>query len=153
MFQIREAQKTDLKALMLLYTQLHNNNNNNKMPVIDNNIEQIWSDILSDPNHHIVVGVLEEKIVSSCVIVIIKNLTHNHRPYGLIENVITSKEFRGRGYATDILKFAKTIAQFENCYKIMLMTGSKKEAALNFYKRAGYNDKDKTAFIQWIDKE
>jgi hypothetical protein len=52
-----------------------------------------------------------------------------------------------------VLKFAKSIAESENCYKIMLMTGSKKESTLNFYKRAGYNDKDKTAFIQWIDKK
>ena len=83
---------------------------------------------------------------------IIKNLTHNQQPYALIENVITSEEFRGKGYATKILKYAKTIAESENCYKIMLMTGSK-GIYLNFYKKAGYNDKDKIAFVQWIDKE
>ena len=46
--------------------------------------------------------------------------------------------------------FAKEIAQKENCYKVMLLTGSKKESTLNFYERAGYNRNDKTAFIQWI---
>ena len=149
MIEIRESRKTDLKHLLALYTQL----NNNQMPIIDENLEQLWEDILSDPNHHIIVGIIEEKIVSSCVLIIIKNLTHNQRPYALIENVITNEECRGKGYATAILNFAKTIAESENCYKIMLMTGSKKESTLNFYKRAGYNDKDKTAFIQWIDKE
>lgn len=149
MIKIREARKTDLKHLLLLYTQLHNN----QMPIIDKDLEQIWNSILSDPNHHIIVGLVEERIVSSCVMIIVKNLTHNQQPYALIENVITDEEFRGKGYATKILKFAKTIAESENCYKIMLMTGSKKESTLNFYKRAGYNDKDKIAFIQWIDKE
>ncbi|HPD01386.1 MAG TPA: GNAT family N-acetyltransferase [Acetivibrio sp.] len=148
MINIRKAQKNDLENLLLLYTHL----NNNQMPIIDNNVEQIWDDILSDPNHHIIVGTIGEKIVSSCVIVIVKNLTHNQRPYALIENVVTCEEHRGRGYATEILNYAKEIAKRENCYKIMLMTGSKKESTLNFYKRAGYNDKDKTAFIQWIDK-
>lgn len=133
--------------MLELYTQLHDN----QMPKMDENLERLWNDILSDSNHHIIVGIVEEKIVSSCVIVIIKNLTHNQRPYALIENVITSEAYRGKGYATAILNFAKTIAQSENCYKIMLMTGSKKESTLNFYKRAGYNDKDKTAFIQWIE--
>lgn len=147
--EIREARKTDLKHLLALYTQL----NNNQMPILDENLEQLWKDILSDPNHHIIVGIIEEKIVSSCVLIIIKNLTHNQRPYALIENVITSEECRGKGYATAILNFAKTIAESENCYKIVLMTGSKKESTSNFYKRVGYNDKDKTAFIQWIDKE
>jgi len=32
----------------------------------------------------------------------------------------------------------------------LLLTGSKDESTLNFYKNAGYNCADKTAFIQWI---
>lgn len=35
----------------------------------------------------------------------------------------------------------------------MLLTGSKEESTLNFYRNAGYNSSDKTAFIQWIDKQ
>lgn len=38
-----------------------------------------------------------------------------------------------------------------NYYKMMLLTGSKEESTLNFYRNAGYNSSDKTAFIQWID--
>ena len=49
------------------------------------------------------------------------------------------------------LNFAKQIAEENNCYKMMLLTGSKKESTLNFYRNAGYNSSDKTAFIQWID--
>lgn len=37
-----------------------------------------------------------------------------------------------------------------DCYKMMLLMGSKKESTLNFYRKAGYNSEDKTAFIQWI---
>jgi hypothetical protein len=35
--------------------------------------------------------------------------------------------------------------------KLMLLTGSKNENTLNFYRRAGYNSEDKTAFIQWLE--
>lgn len=38
-----------------------------------------------------------------------------------------------------------------NCYKIMLLTGSKKKETLNFYGNEGYNSTDKTAFIQWLE--
>jgi hypothetical protein len=34
---------------------------------------------------------------------------------------------------------------------MMLLTGSKEETTLDFYKKAGYNSTDKTAFIQWIE--
>ena len=46
--------------------------------------------------------------------------------------------------------FAKKKACESGCYKIMLMTGSKEESTLNFYRRAGYNSEDKTAFITWL---
>lgn len=78
------------------------------------------------------------------------NLTHGQRPYALIENVVTHEAFRGKGLATACLDYAKKLAIGENCYKIMLLTGSKQESTLNFYRRAGYNSEDKTAFIQWL---
>ena len=34
----------------------------------------------------------------------------------------------------------------------MLLTGSKSEKTLDFYRRAGYNSADKTAFIQWLNE-
>ena len=34
---------------------------------------------------------------------------------------------------------------------MMLLTGSKEQKTLEFYKNAGYNCTDKTAFIQWLD--
>lgn len=143
---IREICETDLVGLLTLYTQLHDN----PIPEINLELNKLWSDILNDKNHHIIVAEEEGKIVSSCVCVIIPNLTHNQQPYALIENVVTDENYRGRGFATACLEYAKNIAKSNNCYKIMLMTGSKKESTLNFYERAGYNKKDKTAFIQWI---
>jgi len=79
------------------------------------------------------------------------NLTRNVRTYAFVENVVTHGEYRKKGYATDCLNFAKKIAEENHCYKMMLLTGSKEERTLNFYRNAGYNSSDKTAFIQWID--
>lgn len=143
---IREITTTDFEALMTLYMQLHHND----MPEDTEEIRQLWKQILDDKNHHIIVAEEDGQIVSSCVCVIIPNLTHGQQPYALIENVITDEEHRGKGLATQCLDYAKDIALKENCYKLMLLTGSKKESTLNFYRRAGYNSEDKTAFIQWI---
>ena len=93
---------------------------------------------------------IDGKIVSSCVCVIIPNLTRNVRPYAFVENVVTHEAYRGKGYAGACLRFARQIAEKENCYKMMLLTGSKKPETLAFYEKAGYNSSDKTAFIQWI---
>ena len=54
------------------------------------------------------------KIVSSCVCVIIPNLTRDVRPYAFIENVVIHADYRGKGYATECLNYAKAIAEKEN---------------------------------------
>jgi GNAT superfamily N-acetyltransferase len=143
---IREITEKDLRGLLELYLQLHDN----IMPEMNDSLLMLWKQILEDKNHHIILGEEDGEIISSCVLVIIMNLTHNQRPYALIENVITAEKYRNKGYATRILDYAKELAIKENCYKLMLMTGSKKESTLNFYKKAGYNKEDKTAFIQWL---
>mgnify|MGYP002508708516 CR=1 FL=1 len=96
-------------------------------------------------NQLIQVAEKDGKIVSSCVCVIIPNLTHGQQPYAFIENVITDENYRKRGLATACLDYAREIAEKEHCYKMMLLTGSKKESTLNFYRQAGYNSEDKTA--------
>lgn len=143
---IREISDKDYDGLMRLYMQLHDN----PFPEKDASMMELWNRILADENHHIIVAEEDGKIVSSCVCVIIPNLTHNQQPYAFIENVITDEAYRKRGLATACLNYAKEIAVKENCYKMMLLTGAKIESTLNFYEQAGYNRKDKTAFIQWI---
>ena len=143
---IREITRNDFDALMKLYTQLHDN----PMPEKTPNLIELWNKIIEDKDHHIIVAEVDGKIVSSCVCVIIPNLTHNQQPYAFVENVITDEEYRKKGFATECLNYAKEIALKENCYKLMLLTGSKKESTLRFYEQAGYNRNDKMAFIQWI---
>ena len=113
-------------------------------------MQDTWSVICNDENHHIIVCEIDGKIVSSCVCVIIPNLTRNIRPYAFIENVVTHSAYRKRGCATACLNYAKKLALEDDCYKMMLLTGAKEKNTLNFYKQAGYNCTDKTAFIQWL---
>lgn len=145
--QIRHAQKSDLPELLSLYTQFRGT----PTPGIDQRITDIWDQILSDKNHHVLAGTVDGAIVSSCVLLIVPNLTHGQRPYALIENVITGEAHRKNGYASALLEHAKSIAKAENCYKVMLLTGSKLQSTLSFYERAGFNKNDKTGFVLWFD--
>ena len=144
---VREVRENELNDLLKLYLFLHEKS----VPEMTEHLESTWNTILNDKNHHIIVKEIDGNIVSSCVCVIIPNLTRNIRPYAFIENVVTHSEYRGHGYATECLNYAKNIAVSENCYTMMLLTGSKEETVLNFYTHAGYNSTDKTAFIKWLD--
>ena len=144
--KIREINVNELNELLELYTHLHEQG----MPENSDHLQKTWNRICNDENHHIIVCEINNQIVSSCVCVIIPNLTRNIRPYALIENVVTHTDYRNNGYATACLNYARELAIRSNCYKIMLLTGSKNDGILNFYKKAGYNCTDKTAFIQWL---
>lgn len=144
---VREVKENELIELLELYLHLHEAS----VPEMTEHLRNTWDTIIKDKNHHIIVKVADGKLVSSCVCVIIPNLTRNIRPYAFIENVVTHGDYRGKGYATECLNYAGEIAKKENCYKMMLLTGSKEEATLRFYGNAGYNSTDKTAFIQWLD--
>ncbi len=144
---VREIAEHELNELLQLYLYLHEKT----IPDMTEHLKNTWNTIVQDENHHIIVNEVDGKIVSSCVCVIIPNLTRNIRPYAFIENVVTHDDYRGKGYATECLNYAKEIAEKVNCYKMMLLTGSKKETTLNFYGNAGYNSTDKTAFIQWLE--
>ena len=141
---IREANRDDLNALLELYLYLHEDS----IPDQSEHLSRTWEQIINDPNHHIIVNEVDGKIVSSCVCVIIPNLTRNVRPYAFIENVVTHKDYRRRGLAQGCLNFARDIALKGNCYKMMLLTGSKDPNTLRFYEKAGYNSTEKTAFFQ-----
>ena len=141
---IGEANRDDLNALLELYLYLHEDS----IPDQSEHLSRTWEQIINDPNHHIIVNEVDGKIVSSCVCVIIPNLTRNVRPYAFIENVVTHKDYRRRGLAQECLNFARDIALKENCYKMMLLTGSKDPNTLRFYEKAGYNSTEKTAFFQ-----
>ncbi len=143
---VREAKREDLDSLLKLYLFLHEE----RIPDHDRHLTETWEQILGDRNHHLIVNEVGGQIVSSCVCVIIPNLTRNVRPYAFIENVVTHADHRGKGYAGECLEYARQIAEKENCYKMMLLTGSKKAETLHFYEKAGYNSSDKTAFIHWI---
>lgn len=144
---IREIQRNELDGLLRLYLHLHEQS----VPEMSDNLKKTWDSIVNDENHHIIVKVIDDIIVASCVCVIIPNLTRGVRPYAFIENVVTHKDYRGKGYATECLSYAKDIAVRENCYKMMLLTGSREKKTLDFYENAGYNCSDKTAFIQWLE--
>lgn len=144
---IREARREDLRGILELYLFLHET----CIPEETEYLKSTWEQILGDPNHHLILCEMNGRIVSSCVCVIIPNLTRNVRPYAFVENVVTHGDYRGKGYATGCLAYAREIAEECGCYKMMLLTGSKSEKTLDFYRNAGYNSSDKTAFIQWLN--
>lgn len=143
---IRAAREGDLHELLELYLDLHEDT----VPEDSEYLSETWERMLGDPYHHVIVNEMGGEIASSCICVIIPNLTRGVRPYALVENVVTRADLRGSGYASACLARARELALEAGCYKMMLLTGAKDGRTLRFYESAGFNREDKTAFIQWL---
>jgi GNAT superfamily N-acetyltransferase len=140
----RYIKKEELQALLELYTHLHEKDD----PLLEQSvIGSLWNQIQSSSLLHYFVVEHEKKLVSSCTLSIIPNLTHGARPYGLIENVVTHTAYRRRGFGTKLLQYALDIAWKEKCYKVMLLTGSKNPGTHKFYQNIGFLHDIKTGYI------
>ena len=100
---VRDIKDNELSELLALYTHLHELD----LPENNGHLQNTWAAICKDKNHHIIVCEVDGKLVSSCVCVIIPNLTRNIRPFAFIENVVTHADYRGKGYATACLNHAQ----------------------------------------------
>lgn len=144
--EVRLIRYDELDELLKLYRQLHPED-----PVEQGeHLRRAWDEICDDKNLFYLVLEEDGKIVSSCTLAIIKNLTRGLRPYGIIENVITHQDHRNKGFGTKVLHKAIDVAKEKNCYKVMLMTSHKDEATLRFYGNAGFAGGIKTGFIVYM---
>lgn len=134
---IRKATGSDANDLKTLYFEFLTQ----YPPKEEQNMQQ-WADLLckfeKDENMHLLVAVEDGKVVSSVQMAIIESLTHNVRPFAVIENVVTHIDYSNKGYASALLERASDIAKDRGCYKISLETGSNKESTLNFYRNNGF---------------
>lgn len=144
---LRRATLDDLAAILKLYGYLHPDD-----PVLDPagaSVRNHWERILANPHLRYFVADVKGEVVSTCTLTFIPNLTRGMRPYGLIENVVTSPDYRQQGYGTRLLRHVLAEAWESGCYKVMLLTGSKREETLSFYKKAGFQRGAKTGFTAY----
>ena len=140
--RIRLAGPGDLDGMLDLYRHL-NPDDPRPSPAA---AEAAWGALLASKLTSVFVAEATGRPVASCTLIIVPNLTRGARPYGLVENVVTHAAHRRRGLGQAVLKAALDAAWAANCYKVMLATGSREEATLRFYERAGFTRGGKTFF-------
>ncbi len=144
---IRAIRADELDELLDLYTYLQPND----APLPSRpQVEALWQSITANPMLHYIGAECDQRLVASCNLSITPNLTRGTRPFGVIENVVTHPDYRRRGLGLTVLEEAFRLAEADNCYKVMLLSGSKEEGTLRFYEKAGFERGRKTGFVRYL---
>jgi ribosomal protein S18 acetylase RimI-like enzyme len=137
----RVADQCDLADLLALCKHLISTD----LPASPESQKQTFKEMLSHPGLSVIAGHMGDKLVASCALVVIPNLTRGCASFAVIENVVTHTDYRGMGIGERIMKHAVSRAWDADCYKVMLMSGSQNKKAHAFYQRLGFQ-KSKVGF-------
>jgi glucosamine-phosphate N-acetyltransferase len=112
----KEIEKIKEKYLQLLSELTAVNNLDTTLFI--KNVEMI------DKMGKIVIGIIENdnnfEIIASGTIIIEPKIIRNGKNVGHVEDIVVSKDMRGKGISQKILHILKTIAKNNDCYKIIL---------------------------------
>jgi len=140
---IRSATGADLRALRELYADLQPND-----PIwpSESAAADALSRVLDHPGVTILIAEVDGFAVSTCMLIVSPNFSRGARPFAMIENVVTHHDHRKHGYGREVVQHAIEMARQRDCYRVTLMTGSKREETLRFYETTGLTRGTKTAF-------
>jgi GNAT superfamily N-acetyltransferase len=138
----RIATKADLTGLLALYRQLTPED-----PLLDESRAQsIWDSIEANDGLRYFVVVDGQKLVSTCNIAIVPNLTRNGASWAVIENVVTDEAYRRQGIGKRLMEMAIEFAKSRGCYKVCLLSNSTRAGAHKFYEELRFSGTAKVGF-------
>ncbi|PWQ93410.1 GNAT family N-acetyltransferase [Leucothrix arctica] len=132
--EIRAVTYNEVKAVLSLIDELKNASFSRPN---DHQIASIYLSLI-ESGGCVVGAFINGELVGTCTVNMCSNFSWSGRPFAIIENVIVSKKHRNCGVGKAVLGFARDFAEKAGCYKVALMTGSKKESTHKFYESAGF---------------
>jgi GNAT superfamily N-acetyltransferase len=76
--------------------------------------------------------------VGTFALLVMDNLAHDGAPEGVVENVVVAEGRRGQGIGRALMRFAMDRCAEAGCYKLVLSSNVRREAAHRFYEALGF---------------
>jgi GNAT superfamily N-acetyltransferase len=76
--------------------------------------------------------------VGTFALLVLDNLAHGGAPDGVVENVVVAEGWRGHGIGRAMMRFAMERCAAAGCYKLVLSSNVRREAAHRFYEDLGF---------------
>lgn len=129
--EVRPLQKGDLPGLLALYAQLIESD----LPLAPALAETRFDEMLNHDGITVFGGFADGILASTCVLIVVPNLTRGGMSYAFIENVVTDAGHRRTGLGRQTVKTAIDAG----CYTVRLQTGGTRPGTLDFYRSCGFD--------------
>jgi GNAT superfamily N-acetyltransferase len=137
--QFRQAQKDDVVAIVEM---LANDPLGAKRECFQSPLPQSYYDafeaIERDPNHELVLAIVDNQIVGVLQLTFIPYLTYQGGWRALIEGVRVAPELRSKGIGREMFQWAIKRARERGCHMLQLTTDKSRPDALRFYENLGF---------------
>lgn len=92
----------------------------------------------ADPNQHLVVAVMDGRVVGTLQLSIIPGLSRRGATRSVIESVRIHADARGSGLGTRLIEWAIEESRRQNCQLVQLTSDNTRTDAHRFYERLGF---------------
>jgi len=134
---IRPALRQDLPAILELVAQ--DSFSDTPEPLLPVNAHfSAFDAIAAHPDHEIVVGTMDGRIVATLQLSFIPGLSHDGAWRAQVEAVRVHRDVRGSGIGTEMLNWVIARAKERGCWRVELTTNQARTDAQRFYERLGF---------------
>ncbi len=133
--EIREAVDEDVEDLLRLYIDLELQEYKRMSKDM---AKKMLAKIRTYPEYKVFVAIYNGEAIGTFSLLILDGIPHNGEPSGLVEYVVTKKEYQGKGIGKAMMQYAMDYCRQRRCFKLVLSSNIKREAAHRFYESLGF---------------
>ena len=128
---IRQIQKNDLwNGFLTTLDSLRQSSNISK-----DKAGKVFDKIKENPNHIIVIALLEERVVGAATLIIEPKFIHDGGMVGHIEDVVVDKKYQGKKIGEQVIMYLLEESKARGCYKTILDCSDEVKP---FYEKLGF---------------
>lgn len=138
---VRDATAADLPRILELLDQLPLSPDDARRDPDSARAERYqaaFREIEGSDRHRLLAVEVDGRIVGTCVVIVVPNLSHEGQPWAIVENVVIDEGERGKRYGELLMQRTREIAQEAGCYKLTLTSSKPRTDAHRFYQRLGF---------------
>ena len=134
---VRTALPEDLEGLLDLYDEL-GEGRPGTAPLRGPGAAGLLASVLAQPGRTLLVAALGGRLAGTADLLVVPNLTHEGRPWAVVESVVVAAWARRRGVGRCLFDEVFLRCRAAGCYKVGLSSSGHRDAAHAFYASLGF---------------